>query len=165
MNKEIYIISLATVLTIYFIIAHNANKVDRLKAEIVHMREDIKRIEYFIEEETKQAETEEKQPKKFIVTAYCPCEKCCGEWANNRPLDENGKQIVYGASGRELISGYSIAVDPSIIPLGSIVTIDGKEYRADDTGGMITGNRIDIYFDSHEQATEYGKQEKEIVWK
>ena len=33
----------------------------------------------------------------FRITAYCSCEKCCGEWAKNRP---NG--IVYGAAGVEL---------------------------------------------------------------
>ena len=36
----------------------------------------------------------------FRVTAYCACEKCCGEWAKNRP---NG--VVYGAAGIELVAG------------------------------------------------------------
>ena len=35
----------------------------------------------------------------FDLTAYCSCEKCCGIWAKNRPMDENGEQIVLGASG------------------------------------------------------------------
>ena len=40
------------------------------------------------------------------------------------------------------------AVDPSIIPYGSIVLINGKEYVAQDCGGAIKGNKIDIFVDS-----------------
>lgn len=88
---------------------------------------------------------------KFRVTAYCPCEKCCGKWANTRP---NG--IVYGASGAELKPNHSIAVDTDIIPYGKSVFIDGIEYVAHDCGGAIKGNCIDIYMDSHEAAVEFG---------
>ncbi len=91
---------------------------------------------------------------EFIATAYCSCSKCCGVWANNRP---NG--IVYGSTGRELIEQYSIAVDPNVIPYGSYVETDtGMKYRADDCGGAIKGNHIDIYFVDHEKALEWGKQ-------
>ena len=75
---------------------------------------------------------------EFKVTAYCSCEKCCGEWAMNRP-----DGIVYGSSGEELIPGYSIAVDPKVIPYGTEVIIGGNRYIAHDTGGAIKGNRID----------------------
>ena len=94
---------------------------------------------------------------EYKLTAYCSCEKCCVKWALNRP---NG--IVYGASGNELKSGYSIAVDPSVIPYGTEVIIDGVTYRADDCGGAIKGNRIDIYFDTHEEALEFGVQYADV---
>ena len=87
---------------------------------------------------------------EFKLTAYCSCEKCCGSWAFDRP-----DGVVYGASGNELKSGYSIAVDPSVIPYGTEVIIDGVTYRADDCGGAIKGNRIDVYFDTHEEALEF----------
>ena len=72
---------------------------------------------------------------------------------------------VTGASGRTLIPWYSIAVDPSIIPLGtnglllfkSGTTPDGSthmSFHADDTGGAITGNRIDIYVGEGESAID-----------
>lgn len=99
----------------------------------------------------------------FRLTAYCSCHKCCGKWAENRPLDSNGKEIVYGASGNRLYSYYSIAVDPSVIPYGSIVLINGYEYEAMDTG--VTGNCIDVYFDSHEEACQFGEQYKEVFLK
>ncbi|MFT3765169.1 MAG: 3D domain-containing protein [Minicystis sp.] len=54
---------------------------------------------------------------------------------------------VTGASGRTLVANYSIAVDTSNIPLGWYVWIDSlnRWYRADDTGGAITGYHIDVY--------------------
>lgn len=50
-----------------------------------------------------------------------------------------------------------IAVDPSVIPLGSKVVIPGYgTYIAADTGGSITGNRIDIHFPSKDAALSFG---------
>ena len=99
---------------------------------------------------------------EFKLTAYCSCEKCCGEWALNRPKDENGKDIVYGSTGTILVAGTSIATDPSVIPYGSQVEINGHIYTAHDTGGAIQGNRIDVYFDSHQDALNFGVQYAEV---
>ena len=54
---------------------------------------------------------------------------------------------VFGSTGRGLIKNYSIAVDPRRIPYGSYVWIAelGHWFRADDTGGAIIGNHIDVY--------------------
>lgn len=98
--------------------------------------------------------------EEFVATAYCACEKCCGEWAINR------KGPVVGSTGMELIPKYSIAVDPNIIPYDSILVDSiGNEYRADDCGGAIKGNHIDIYFSSHEEALNYGRQIIELAIK
>ena len=94
---------------------------------------------------------------EYKLTAYCSCIKCCGKWAENRP---EGK--VIGASGRELTAGYSIAVDPEIIPYGTVVIINGQEYEAMDCGGSIKGNRIDIYFNDHAEALVFGVQYAEV---
>ena len=102
---------------------------------------------------------------EFRITAYCSCEKCCDSWSLNRPKDEHGNEIVIGASGKELISGYSVAVDPKVIPYGTILVIDGKEYMAADCGGAIKGNRIDLYHDSHQDALEWGIKYKEVYLK
>lgn len=99
----------------------------------------------------------------FTCTAYCSCAACCGQYSYNRPLDENGNAIVYGASGQALTPGYSIATDPSIIPYGTVVVIDGKEYIAQDTG--VYGYAIDFYFASHEEALNFGRQQKEVYLK
>lgn len=93
----------------------------------------------------------------FKLTAYCSCSLCCGKWAYNRP---NG--VVYGAIGEELKEGYSIAVDPTVIPYRTEVIINGHIYKAQDCGGAIKGNRIDIYFEDHQAALNFGVKYAEV---
>lgn len=99
---------------------------------------------------------------RFKLTAYCSCRKCCGSYADNRPVDENGETIVYGSIGVRLRAGVSIAVDPGVIPYGTDVVINGHTYTAHDTGGNIVGNRIDVYFDDHQEAWDFGTQYAEV---
>ncbi len=62
------------------------------------------------------------------------------------------------ATGKEAYEGI-IAVDPKIIPLGTEVEIkDLGKFIAEDTGGKIKGNKVDIYFSSKAEAKEFGKQ-------
>ena len=114
------------------------------------------------EETTEDPEPTEIYLGEFRLTAYCSCEQCCGQYALNRPKDENGNDIVYGASGRVVYPNHSIAVDPSVIPYGSHVLINGHEYEAADCGGGIKGNRIDVYFASHQDACEFGVQYADV---
>lgn len=118
-------------------------------------------IENKIETETyREVDTQAKQPVnlgKFKLTGYCSCAECCSKWAYDRP-----DGIVYGAIGEELKEGYSIAVDPNVIPYNSEVIINGKTYEAQDCGGAIKGDRIDVYFEDHDKALEFGVQYAEI---
>lgn len=102
---------------------------------------------------------------EFKLTAYCSCSICCGKWANNRPIDESGNEIIYGAIGERLQEGYSIAVDPSVIPYRTEVIINGHIYKAQDCGGAIKGNRIDVYCDDHQTALNFGVQYAEVFIK
>ena len=53
----------------------------------------------------------------------------------------------------------TIAVDPSVIPLGSKVYIPGYGYAiASDTGGAIKGNKIDLYLNSSQECTNWGRR-------
>ena len=108
-----------------------------------------------------------KQPEyislgEFLVSAYCSCEVCCNEHALNRPLDENGNEIVKGSIGQVLTPQYSIAVDPKVIPYGTEVMFGGNTYLAQDCGGAIKENRIDLYFNDHQDALEWGMQYYEV---
>lgn len=89
----------------------------------------------------------------MTVTAYCTCEKCCGAYSNG-----------YTATGAKATQGVTIATDPDVIPMGTEVEIDGHIYIAQDVGGAISGNRIDLYFDSHEDALQWGVREKVVRW-
>lgn len=94
----------------------------------------------------------------YIATAYCPCEKCCGKYAKNRP---NG--IVYTASGEIAEEGVTIAADWEVLPPGTEVEIDGIGTKiVHDKGSAIKGNRIDIYFESHQKALDFGVQEVQL---
>lgn len=85
-----------------------------------------------------------------IATAYCPCKSCSGNYGNKT------------STGKIAKSGRTVAVDKSIIPYGSQIIINGKTYIAEDCGGAIKGNRIDIYFDTHQEALNFGKQKIDI---
>lgn len=114
-----------------------------------------------VEEVEEIEEIEEVEKIIYRVTAYCACEKCCGKWALNRPLDENGNPIVYGAAGEVLISGVSVA---SPLPFGTQIELDGygTVMVHDRTSKWVVEkygeNIIDIYFDSHEEAWNWGCQ-------
>lgn len=90
----------------------------------------------------------EQSMKRFIgnfkITHYDPCATCNGSWGNKTAL------------GTRLTPYRTIAVDPKVIPLGSKVEIQGKTYIAEDTGGAIKGNRIDICVGSHSEAMQKG---------
>lgn len=83
----------------------------------------------------------------FEITHYCPCAIC------------NGNTHRITASGAPLTGGVSIAVDPSVIPMGQKVYIEGYGERvAQDTGGAIRGNHIDMFVDvDHNTCEAMGK--------
>lgn len=101
----------------------------------------------------------QKEPKPeyitetFKLTAYCPCMQCCG------------KTDGITASGTKATEGRTIAVDPNVIPFGTEVIINGHTYIAEDKGGAIKDNRIDVYFDSHQDALEFGVQYADVLIK
>ena len=57
------------------------------------------------------------------------------------------------------------AVDPKQIPLGSYVKINGQVYHAEDTGGAIKGNRIDLVVETHSEALNKGTYQAEVFLK
>jgi len=95
------------------------------------------------------------------ATAYCACYECCGKYPGNK---------WYGitATGTRAKVG-TIAVDPRVIPLGTKVYVEGlygaKNYgyaTAEDTGGAIKGQIIDLYFDTHRETINWGRQQVKV---
>ena len=84
----------------------------------------------------------------YKLTFYCPCERCNGALGASKT-----------ASGATPAEGRTIAVDSSIIPLGSRVYIEGYgTCIAEDTGSAIKNSKIDIFVSTHERAEELGVQ-------
>ena len=80
----------------------------------------------------------------YKLTYYCSCELCCDV--------ETG----ITATGTPVVEGQTIAVDPRVIPYGTQVIINGHVFTAEDCGGAIKGNRIDIYVNDHDRANALG---------
>lgn len=86
----------------------------------------------------------------FQITAYGrDCDGCTG----------------ITKTGNAPVIGKTVAVDPEVIPLGSTIIIDGHEYIAEDIGGAIKGNMIDMYVGTEELSKFYGVKYKEVFMK
>ena len=91
--------------------------------------------------------------RTFRATAYCGCRKCNGKWTG-QPT----------ASGTDYVAGRTVAVDKHQIKLGTRITINGVEYIAEDTGKNIGWDCVDIYFDNHKDALNFGVHEVTVKW-
>jgi len=100
------------------------------------------------------AEAAAPSSKEIIVeaTAYtASCEGCSGITATGINLIENPNQKV-------------ISVDPSVIPLGSKVHVEGYgEAIAGDTGGAIKGNKIDVFIPNKQDAINFGRKQLKVT--
>ena len=84
---------------------------------------------------------------KFALSWYTPVEL-------KKPIDK-----LRTATGSKPKEGRTIAVDPKVIPYGSTVYIEGYGYFiAEDTGGAIKGNRIDIFINDYNKARQLGRK-------
>lgn len=79
---------------------------------------------------------------EYRISAYCPCEKCCG-WNTG-----------ITASGTQATAGRTAAMNG--VPFGTKIVIDGHEYTVEDRGAGLGSKIIDIYFDTHEEALNSG---------
>ncbi len=87
---------------------------------------------------------------KMIMTATAYHPNCCGSPGG---LTASGEKAQRG----------QVAVDPRVIPLGSILYIPTYGYaKASDVGGKIKGNKIDLCFDTREEVKNFGKRKVEV---
>ncbi len=89
----------------------------------------------------------------FEVTAYCPCELCCGKWADG-----------ITASG-EYAEGFFVAAPPEY-PFKTLMAVpgynEGKPVEVLDRGGAIKGNKLDVFFPTHQEAKNWGRQKLKV---
>ena len=92
-----------------------------------------------------------------VVTHYDCCVRCCGK--------DDGITV----SGVRATPGVTVAVDPTVIPLGADVLVDYGDgeihyYRADDVGGAVKGSRIDLCVATHDEALQLGRRTATAYW-
>ena len=155
-KRTYFLISILVMFCIIAPICYYQNKLDAYETKIQQQKGKISLLEDYysdalsdknrfedlydsVQEDNKYliAQLEELQKWRtlgqFTVTYYWPGEDIYGRLTSTGAIAEEGR---------------TIAVDPSIIPYGSIVLINGNEYVAQDCGGAIKGNKIDIFVDS-----------------
>ena len=126
------------------------------KTKTVEIEKSVeKEVVKYVQTENPERELELVSLGMFETSAYDACTECCGKL----PTDPN-----YGktSTGTRATIKRTIAVDPNIIPYGTEVVINGQTYIAEDTGGAIKGNRIDIFMSDHNTALQYGRRQAEV---
>ena len=81
------------------------------------------------------------------ASAYCPCAICCGEYASG-----------YTADGSKATAMHTVATSDDY-PFGTLMYIPYFDavFEVEDRGGAIQDNRIDIYYDTHQEALIFGR--------
>lgn len=93
---------------------------------------------------------------KVQSTAYTADYKSTGK----RPGDKGFGITATGTVARRVPNGYStVAVDKRVIPFGTKLYIEGYGYAiAEDTGGAIKGDKIDVFFNTNAECMQWGRR-------
>ena len=93
--------------------------------------------------------------KTMRVSAYCSCPKCCGKCSDG-----------ITANGHKIKEGDRFVAASRTYPFGTKMLVPGyggdKPVEVKDRGGAIKGARLDVYFDSHQAALNWGVQYLEV---
>lgn len=97
------------------------------------------------------------RPVLMEVTAYCPCTKCCGKDAHG--VTASGRHVSHN-------NGRFVAADTSVLPFGTKLVIPGYgngPVEVVDRGGAIKGNKLDVFYPTHEEARQWGRRWVEVI--
>lgn len=96
--------------------------------------------------------------RRMLVTAYCPCEICCGRYADG--ITASGKPVTYNG-------GRFVAADRTLLDFHRRVAIPGyhggQPVPVLDVGGKIKGDHLDAFFPTHAQARAWGARRLNVV--
>ena len=128
--------------------ANGNNRVTLLSATV--FKHDIKSLDNSGDEDSGEWLT-----VRMRVTAYCPCPKCCGRYSDG-----------VTACGHKICPGdFFVAADRKY-PFGTEMIIpgykNGEAVKVLDRGGVIRGNRLDVFFDSHQEALKWGVRNLDV---
>jgi len=95
---------------------------------------------------------------KMEVTAYCACTKCCGPKA--RGITASGKPVSFNG-------GKFVAADTRLLKFHTKLVIPGyansQPVPVIDRGGAIKGNKLDVYFPTHQEARQWGRRKIDVL--
>ena len=113
-----------------------------IKVRIIENKPETKLIKHLETKPVKHLES-----VVFCVTAYCPCEICCGKWADG-----------ITASGHVIQPGDKFVAAPAdLFDFGDVIFVPGYgTVPVLDRGGAIKGKRIDVFFSTHQEALNWG---------
>lgn len=136
------ILTTVVVITSMFIAPYKKQQINNIQTKKVVQTVKSTQVISSSKNKVKTTYTSNEVARTLVVgaTAYC-----------NDPITFTGTKPVVGRT---------IAVDPNVIPLGSRVYIPefNAVFIAEDTGGKIKGNRIDIYMKDYDTCMEFGFQ-------
>lgn len=160
-----------------------STEVDARDQEIREKDEELDALKQQAEAARREAEAYKEEVSRraaramrMTVTEYDLSVASCGKEIGHPAygLTSSGMSLA----GHTLESARAIAVDPSVIPLGSKVRIKFDDasvqhldgiYTAVDTGGAIQGSRIDLFFGDFQsyhpapEALQFGRREAEVI--
>lgn len=124
---------------------------NNIKSNIIQPNQKLKIVKSA--SKTPSRSSEDNVVKEITVSASAftaNCNGCSGITSTGINLKQNPNSKV-------------IAVDPSVIPLGTKVYVEGYGYAiAGDTGGAIKGNKIDVFFATKSEALKWGRKDVKI---
>ena len=107
-------------------------------------------------------------PSKTRTASFEEVEVVFGEPEPAEPEVMFMEATAYTWTGNRTATGTwpsrgTVAVDPRIIPLGTKLYIEGYGHAvAEDTGGAIKGNIIDLYMDDRSECLNWGRRQVEV---
>lgn len=142
-----YLIARLVIMVLCMVIGFGIGWISK-ESEIVEVNVErpIVRVNQPIEEKETEP-TPTYKAMEIVATAYCPCEKCCG------------KTDGITSIGVKAEENRTVAADPKVLPYGTEILCGMGEFVVEDCGGAIKGNRVDFFFDTHEEALKFGRQE------
>lgn len=165
-NKTYFIIAMLVAINIVSLVHSHYYKImyeneieisNKLEASNKKLRKDVESLGNKISDLQQENYTLKNKWKDlgiFKITYYCDCEICQEQY------------IGITAIGNKPKINRTVAVDPGVIKLGSKLKINNKEYIAEDTGGAIKGNVIDVFVATHEEVIKNGVDYMEVkIWK
>lgn len=150
MIKKLYIVILLLVLITLGLLSIQLNTVNKAFSA---MEDDFNMVNQELEEANKIISDLKSEEYKFVYMGEYKLTHYCSELYKHICGTGSGKT----ATGTKVTPGRTVAVDPTVIPYGAQMYIEGYGFRiAEDCGGAVKNKQIDIAVETHDEANTLG---------